>query len=1398
MLSCIRRSIYSTAKPFVRPLSQSAKLSARKPSVRSLSSLPVQTDRPGILWRPQGPFTKVPAHSYSIARFFSGRIHDTTSLTTPLKPAIGENLFYCQEKLAQLMSPEDFTKWTSFIRSGTVFVMHEGHCANTLITKLTAMGVSNIVLVSSKDECSAENRVAGSVIINDFNDLETNYTAMEKYCKKNNIEKARVLVGWGYSSESKEVPIQNERVRTALAKDGCDFDTPCNSVKTLNLISEKDDFDRTIHELGLPGIPNYGVTYGEAFDDNPKNVFKFVRDLFNKYPNKHTLLIYFKHPSCGGGRGIHAIRFNHDDLENISDTLLSEITQTISRCHKEGAAFLQQNETRKLVLQMGIENAFHIEAQLIGKKVMGLRECSAQERGQKKAEGTVPAYLLSDKKKEEIISAAQHYANNTDLSGPNTLELLCQVPDDSYSRDLPIEGNTQLQRDNDPDIFFLEDNARLQVEHPVSERNLAICIVAAMLADNQGINLAPFLAHSESNSVRHIRLTALTNGEGKILTSQEEMQSIMDDTFGAGTVTTLIKQMREINPLADQQFGALLIQGKTDVDHLALNVLRKFEDHFQSTGLVVPYRSIYAVLNAYIKQTPFQVGQYIPPESPSDTEITKARLTQIIDKGLNENTVKGEQPIQRTTEDFQKLERELTTLFTRYEDRFPPSSQTDLLSEIGWDPYWNRQDKVNLSAELRDWLQSLLSHVTHPSITKAIQRVVNRLPSCVTMQEAVGVSGAGPQTSAVLHTKDPSSNRVRSEVPVFGLERGKFMNGLQEATDVDRAAMKYISHKIEEETYGTFRHQGKTYSAYVVTDFHAPNNARLNARMVFENMVYGRPSYMTLAWNPTMKMSEIQKYARKQFSEYADLQNKSPELKVPDPMGYYIKCPSTTDTITPEILIEVYRIIDEEYLNRFRKRIANIKCQMHNLPDGKNKDHQTRVAQSVMTNISEDPEGPRLTLAGTFPVGGYGASHPDLNQLCPKKDIPNLEAAREIVETINKMIESFDVSDTVTPLDSSFEGPGGMAATAYNDLIEVKNRYPDNEAIQRLTYEDAINLGVGITGMRTLVTPISQYNFLFGIEVARCHGSIVNGELDVGQTKDNFLQSLNNGKIVARFPEPVMKGIQNYDSDFPNPRQATLDKLLKLSNRTTTKTIPTVYLEYNDRNLDVYRLELEKVLGFPPTNEDILTALRFGTQCPFLVAKSTMGAGSEVMPAEDFFTQRKLKEGDTLYNAYQIKRITTQGLTFVVTVVDRDGKETIIPVPNNKETATWVRTQLSSTPKYDPKVKHTFPFNPLIGAKVTASFPSGTTISKETDGTITYKDKNGCPLQPLDPLNPSSFCEVVIMKMQQSQLLPPDLEVGDHVLELSPYFESLIGTSNSVHPGTKGYQAFALKTSDPE
>ena len=138
-----------------------------------------------------------------------------------------------------------------------------------------------------------------------------------------------------------------------------------------------------------------------------------------------------------------------------------------------------------------------------------------------------------------------------------------------------------------------------------------------------------------------------------------------------------------------------------------------------------------------------------------------------------------------------------------------------------------------------------------------MQRIVDRLSDSVAMYEAPGVSGAGPQTSAMLHGKCPESNRFFSHKLICGLERGVYMNALEAADSEKRSLMKWVSHQIEWRTYGEFEHLGKQYSNYVVTDFDASNNSRLNARMVFENMLFLRPAYMTLSWNPTMTNDQI-------------------------------------------------------------------------------------------------------------------------------------------------------------------------------------------------------------------------------------------------------------------------------------------------------------------------------------------------------------------------------------------------------------------------------------------------------------------------------------------------------------------------------------------------------------
>ncbi|MGC6366748.1 MAG: hypothetical protein ACON35_01970 [Candidatus Marinamargulisbacteria bacterium] len=1318
------------------------------------------TNVPDLFKRPTLPPRLVANGVAGLRPFDFGRGFSTIAKQNSQTP-----IFHDQSELAGLLSSEDHAKWSEFLESGTVFVHHEGHCANTLITELINMNFDNIVLVSKAEECDAEDRVSGKIVVDDFNDLESNYSVMQNYCEKHKIEKARVLVGWGYSSESQQVPIQTARVNDALP--GCDFGTPCNSVETLQKIADKDAFDQTVSELGLNVIPNYYNSFGRDFDDQPDNLIRFAKKLFKEKPNLTNLDIYIKHPSTGGGRGIVPIQFDRNELNNdadISEKIL-KITGAISLCHNEGKAFLAPGVKKPLVLQMGIQDAHHIELQLINKVIAGKRECSAQERGQKKAEGTVQLHPELEKRIDE---QAQKFADANNLEGANTLELLVSDPVNPES-----------------DFYFLETNTRLQVEHLVTSYEKGLSIPAAILANSIGLDLNAIYQNVGKQYVRHIRLTGVVDGSAEILTNQEEMQQKMNQTFGEGVVEVRIKKNPKIDPLADQQFGALVITSEKDNPQLAVDVLRYFESQFQYTGLNVPFRTIYSVLDAYVEDTPFKVGEYIPPAAPSQFEKESAALFTSLNKHLNGLSIKGE--TQTRIENFEKLEIKLERLLKEFESQFPLSQQIETLSKNGWDTYWKQQPIVSFSMELRDYLQSQLAHVTHPKIVEIMQKVINRLSHIITMYEAPGVSGAGPQTSAMVHEKDPASNRLYSYILVYGLERGIYMNALQPADGRERGLMKRLSHLIEKNTYGSFIHNEKEYSNYVVTDFDASNNAKLNTRMVFENMLYLRPTYPTLSWNPTMTEDQIKQYVVNQFQEYKRLQDEYKESGVPSPFGYYIKCPSTTDTITKDTILKIYQIIDQEYSNIFGQRIANIKCHMHNLIGGENKDHQTRVAQEVKEALEKNPDGPRLSISATFPLGGFGASHPDITQLDSSDSI---QAAKPILEVLHEMMQAFDVSSTVVPDDPSFEGPGGMAATAFNDLKETKRRFPDNEVLQSLTYEQTINLGVSILGMRTMVTPLSQFNFLAGIEIAKHYGCLNNnGQLDLDKTKETFINALESENLECTFPEPVMDGMQRYNSDFPNPQESVVNLILKLNGREKITELPSVTSDISQTELDDYINQLHNEFGFPPTLEDALTALRYGKTCASLQAKKMRGGGSELVSAEDFFTQRDVSIG-TIISDHTITKITESGLTYVVHLM-KDNHERVVTVPNNKAIQGWVNEQLSSTPKFTGAENSTA-FDSFIGAQVTNAIEDGTIIRKGEDGSITYLDREGNELQPIDPANPLTFAELIMMKMSNAQRLPSNLAVGDHEFKASDYFESLRQNQGTIHPGTQGFEMFRL------
>ncbi|RLC30146.1 MAG: acetyl-CoA carboxylase biotin carboxylase subunit [Deltaproteobacteria bacterium] len=315
-----------------------------------------------------------------------------------------------------------------------ILVANRGEIALRVIRACKELGIKSVAVYSEADDASRHLALADEQVCIGSPVSAKSYLNIPKIIDAAVKTGSRAVhPGYGYLAES-------ESFARACADAGLVFIGP--SPENLQMAGDKIIGKRLMQEAGVPIIPS-----SPGAVDSIENARTFCRDI--GYP------VMIKSACGGGGRGIRICE-NESMLEEEFPVARMEA----------GAAFGND----EVYLEKYIRSPRHIEFQILadhhGNVIhLGERECSIQRRFQKLIE-EAPSPRLTSELRSAMGKAAVAAARAIDYVNAGTVEFL-----------LDTDGN----------FYFIEINARIQVEHPVTELTTGIDLVKEQirLADGQ-------------------------------------------------------------------------------------------------------------------------------------------------------------------------------------------------------------------------------------------------------------------------------------------------------------------------------------------------------------------------------------------------------------------------------------------------------------------------------------------------------------------------------------------------------------------------------------------------------------------------------------------------------------------------------------------------------------------------------------------------------------------------------------------------------------------------------------------------------------------------------------------------------------------------------------------------
>lgn len=305
-----------------------------------------------------------------------------------------------------------------------ILVANRGEIALRVIRACKELDIKSVAVYSEADENCLHLKAADEQICIGPAMSAQSYLNAESIISAAKSSAADAIhPGYGYLAEKEEFA-------GACEESGIIFIGP--KPENLKLAGDKITAKKIIEDAGVPVIPSSPGPVGNLADAIA------LGEMFG-YP------VVVKASGGGGGRGIRICK----DEETLREDFL------IARA-EAGAAFGND----ELYIEKFIQNPRHIEFQILADSAgnishLGERECTIQRRYQKLIEES-PSPGLSVELRNTMGKAALQAARAVRYFNAGTVEFLL---------------------DSDDNFYFMEVNARIQVEHPVTELTTGIDLV---------------------------------------------------------------------------------------------------------------------------------------------------------------------------------------------------------------------------------------------------------------------------------------------------------------------------------------------------------------------------------------------------------------------------------------------------------------------------------------------------------------------------------------------------------------------------------------------------------------------------------------------------------------------------------------------------------------------------------------------------------------------------------------------------------------------------------------------------------------------------------------------------------------------------------------------------------